>query len=183
VNEGTEAEISFPSLPGVSVGGRVTRYSPSIQNSDRTMRVEVDLFNGTPDDRRNILGRLVGAGLAPLAAPGPFGRRAARLAGRDSLTGLHKGDGDLFAAGALAASPGPQGGRLIPGMTVNMKLLLRHFDGGYVLPSTAVYSRSGKPYILVVENGTTKQYPVQVTAGDLDQGDLEVYIGCSGLDL
>ncbi|MFO0850080.1 MAG: efflux RND transporter periplasmic adaptor subunit [Gemmataceae bacterium] len=166
VTEGTEAEITFKSLPGVSVVGRVTRFSPSIQNSDRTMRVEVDLFNGTAADHKRIMARLIAAGLAPLGTSSPVAAVAARQAARDTLTGLHKGDGDLFAAASLSASASQPAGRLIPGMTGTMKLLLRHFPGGYVVPSTAVYSRSGTPYVLLVEDGVTKQYPVQVQVND-----------------
>jgi hypothetical protein len=130
------------------------------------MRVEVDLFNGTEADYWRIAGRVLGAGLAPLSAAGPIGAVASRLTGEDTLTDLRKGDADLLSVCPAPHSPGENRVRLIPGMSGTMTLLCHRFHDGCVLPSTAVYSRSGKPYILLVENGVTKQYPVQVQLND-----------------
>ena len=44
VSRGADAEFRVGDL---FAHGKVTRYSPSIENNDRTMHVEVDLFNGT----------------------------------------------------------------------------------------------------------------------------------------
>src|SRR5207247_1912941 len=43
ISRDTEAAVEIDELGGLLIGGKVTRYSPSIQNSDRTMHVEVDL--------------------------------------------------------------------------------------------------------------------------------------------
>lgn len=45
VSKSTEVEIQVDQLPGTSIKAKVTRFSPSIDGSDRTMRVEVDLLN------------------------------------------------------------------------------------------------------------------------------------------
>jgi len=109
---------------------------------------------------------VLGAGLAPLGAGDPLGRVGAWQAGREALTGRHKGDGDLFSVVALAPTASQSAGRLLPGMPGTMTLLLRQFTEGYVLPSTAVYSRGGRTYVLVVEGGVTRQLPVQVQVND-----------------
>ncbi|HEY2785069.1 MAG TPA: efflux RND transporter periplasmic adaptor subunit [Fimbriiglobus sp.] len=167
VTTDTGVEVRLNSMPGVSILGRITRYSPLIQNNDRTMRVEVDFFNGSESDYHRYIGRLLGAAMAPLAATNPLEMIATDYAGKERLAGLHKGDGDLptrISLAHTAAGNGPR--RLIPGMTGTMTLSLRQFRGGAVLPSSAVYTRIGKPYVLVVENGVTKQYPVQVQVND-----------------
>jgi multidrug efflux pump subunit AcrA (membrane-fusion protein) len=54
---------------------------------------------------------------------------------------------------------------LLPGLTGTVRL-----SGGYgrlfVLPSSAVYTRAGASYLLLVENGKTRQVPVRVQVND-----------------
>jgi hypothetical protein len=80
-------------------------------------------------------------------------------------------DGGKDAADVLAPWPstapactGPH--RLLPGMTGYIRLYLDHFTNACLLPSSAVFSRGGKPYILVVEDGVTRQVPVKVQVDD-----------------
>jgi hypothetical protein len=47
-----------------------------------------------------------------------------------------------------------------------MRLDLERFDDAFLLPSGAVYGRAGQSYILVVENGVTRQVPVSVQMND-----------------
>lgn len=108
----TEMSFDITELPGVTVAGHVTRFSPSIQNKDRTMRVEVDL--------------------PPTAAV------------KGEVTGP----------------------RLLPGMSGTMRLRLQQFGSSFVLPATAIYSRSGKPYLLEVVDGVTHQVPIRVQMND-----------------
>jgi hypothetical protein len=51
-------------------------------------------------------------------------------------------------------------------MTGTIKLSVGGFGESAVLPSTAVYTRGGTSYILVVEDGKTKQLPVRVQLND-----------------
>src|SRR5258708_1538558 len=80
VTRDTEAIIQIDELPGVLIRGKVTRFSPWIQNHDRTMRVEVDLYNDTPQNYERFRAHLLGAKLAGLAADSPLGL-ASLLAG------------------------------------------------------------------------------------------------------
>ena len=89
-----------------------------------------------------------------------------RLAGHAALAGLRKGSEETCPVCALPPSPADSPRRLVPGMTGAMKLLLRRFADAYVLPSRAVYTRGGKPYILVVRDGVTHQVPVRVQVND-----------------
>jgi hypothetical protein len=51
-------------------------------------------------------------------------------------------------------------------MTGKIKLSVSGLGGSFVLPSTAVYSRGGANYILLVENGKTRQLPVRIQLND-----------------
>ncbi|CAN5345815.1 hypothetical protein BH11PLA2_BH11PLA2_24120 [soil metagenome] len=143
VNESTPATVTIDDLPGVTISGRVTRYAPSVQNADRTMRVEVDLFNGNEAEYAALL--------AMLKTP-----EAERTM---------KGGNDAMPTRAFPPNA-PKSRRLLPGMTGSMKISVGGFGESYLLPSTAIYSRSGTTYILVVEDGKTKQYPVRVQLSD-----------------
>jgi hypothetical protein len=162
----TEAQIEVEGLAGATIAGRVTRFAPAIQSSDRTVRVEVDLFNGDAKAHARLVRRILGAELAPLGAAGVLPRLGLRVAGRSALVGLHKGADDTCPVCALPPAAAESPRRLLPGMTGTMKLLLRRFADAYVLPSTAVYTRGGKSYILVVRDGTTHQVPVRVQVND-----------------
>ncbi len=139
----TPALVNVDDMPGVSIPATVTRYAPTVQNSDHTMRVEVDLFNGDEEEYRR-LSELVKTG------------------GPDRQT---KGIGDPMPIRAFPADA-PKSRRLIPGMTGTIRLTVGGFGDSYVLPSTAVYTRSGTSYILIVQDGKTKQLPVRVQVTD-----------------
>src|SRR5262249_50796193 len=57
VDDKTEAIIEMTELPGVLIQAQVSRYSPSLNthSHDRTMRVEVDLFNRGPNTWKAFL--------------------------------------------------------------------------------------------------------------------------------
>jgi multidrug efflux pump subunit AcrA (membrane-fusion protein) len=139
----TPAIVTIDDLPGVSIPAKVTRMAPTVQNADHTMRVEVDLFNGNEDEYRR-LSELVKTG------------------GPDRQT---KGISDPMPVRAFAADA-PKSRRLIPGMTGTIRLTVGGFGDSYVLPTTAVYTRSGTSYILIVKDGKTKQLPVRVQVTD-----------------
>lgn len=138
VSADTPAEVRVDGLPGVTIPAVVSRFAPSVQNADRTMRVEVDLFNG--DD----------AGYQRMAAAGKVSNP--------------KGATDPLPARAFTA--GHTAGKLLPGMTGTMRLKVGGYGQSFVLPTTAVYSRSGTSYVLLVEDEKTKQVPVRVQVND-----------------
>src|SRR5205085_1639615 len=82
VSFNTPAVIEIDEVAGLNIAGRVTRFSPSIQNTDRTMQVEVDLFNDTEEAYRALIGRTVGGGLGALAARNPLELAGLRAASR-----------------------------------------------------------------------------------------------------
>ena len=139
----TAAIVTVDDLPGVSIPAVVTRFAPTVQNADRTMRVEVDLFNGDEGEYRRLA-------------------EAIRIGGSERQA---KGMRDSLPVRAFPADA-PKARRLLPGMTGSIKLNVGGFGDSYVLPSTAVYTRSGTSYILIVREGKTKQVPVRVQVSD-----------------
>lgn len=140
IANGMPALVRIDDLPGVSIPAKVTRFAPTLQNADRTLRVEVDLFNGDEADYARLT-----------------------QAGTNRFT---KGFADSIPIRAFPESKQSNTRRLIPGMTGSVKLTIGSFGDAFVLPSTALYSKSGVSFILVVQDGITKELPVRVQIND-----------------
>jgi len=146
----TEAIFETPALPGIKIRGKVTRYPPSLVNpeNDRTMMVEVDLWNRSPQKFQQIKDdKKFRAGLKKGMPEDPEG----------GLPVVPQIEGVL------------QGGRemhLMPGMFGQMTLILRNFNNVYMLPSQAITYRGGVPYIYVVKDGKAHLQPVKVQVDD-----------------
>ncbi len=166
VSLGTPALVEIDEVPGLTIAGRITRFSPSIQNSDRTMRVEVDLYNEDEASYRRFARQALAAQLSMLAGRTPLGVAALNVSLRKATEGRSKGPTDPFPVRATPPHADEPGQVLLPGMTGVMKLQLGRFGNCHVLPSSAVFSRGGKPYILLVREGVTRQVPVRVQVND-----------------
>src|SRR5262249_53955109 len=103
IRAGLPATIELDDMPDVAISARVTRFSPAIRSSDRTMRVEVDLFNGDADEYAPFAARTVSANLAPLTATCPLAAMALTATGRESLPGARKSPRDPLPSPAFAA--------------------------------------------------------------------------------
>jgi multidrug efflux pump subunit AcrA (membrane-fusion protein) len=145
VTSKTEAELQIGVLPGLKIRSRVTRFSHSLKNpeNDRTMRVEVDLFNGTTEEYKQLEAR-------------------AKATRYDSLK-EHK----------LPAIPSVEGKqatalneRLLQGMFGKMRLILRDFDNAWLLPSSALVHQGGRSFVFLVKDGKAVRVAVDVTLDD-----------------
>jgi multidrug efflux pump subunit AcrA (membrane-fusion protein) len=139
----TPAIVQIDDLPDLTIGATISRFAPSVQNTDRTTRVEVDLFNGDEEEYKRLVESQKGAH-------------------HERMT---KGLSDGLPTRAFPENA-PQRRRLLPGMSASIKLVVGGFGESYVLPSSAIYSRSGTNYILLVENGKTRQAQVRVQLTD-----------------
>jgi multidrug resistance efflux pump len=177
VTRDTDAVIEMDELPGVSIRGKVTRFSPSIQNKDRTMRVEVDLYNGTQQDYRRFLLRSMATYLAPLGAQRPGGETTLAIASRSVGAQNLKGSADPFPLLPTVTGKSLGGPRLLlPGMSGWMRLLLHKFQNTYLLPSSTVFNKGGKPYLLVVKEGVSHLVQVQVQLNDGKLAKVEIIV-------
>jgi hypothetical protein len=143
VSRGAEAEFR---VGDVFAHGKITRYSPSIESKDRTMHVEVDLFNGTQeaDYRRFVQEHQATWAEERKGSDDPFPVRP-EFSGK--LVGERKYP-------------------LLPGMVGSMRLFLRKFDNVFLIPSDAVFIRSGQTFIAEVVEGKANIVEVDVQADD-----------------
>jgi multidrug efflux pump subunit AcrA (membrane-fusion protein) len=146
VGRGTEAVIEMSELPGVTIQGQVSRFAPSLitDSNDRTMRVEVDLWNRSAAEYAAFVQK----------------ERAANLAGLKDCTVplLPKFRGPAAAKAATA--------RLLPGMYGRMTLVLQRFDNAHLIPSSAVFSQGGKSYVYLVKDDVARLVPVELQVDD-----------------
>jgi multidrug efflux pump subunit AcrA (membrane-fusion protein) len=165
ITRGTEATIELEDHAGPAIFGQVTRFSPSIQNNDRTMRVEIDLFNGSRAAYARFIARRLAGNFGVLAAADVLSVACLRT-GHLVLSARHrKGVADALPA-CVNASEGETGPLLLPGMSGTARLRLGQMANAFVLPANAVYSRGGKQFVLLVRDGVTKQMPVRVQVQD-----------------
>jgi multidrug resistance efflux pump len=145
VNKDTEAVIEMDDLPGSVIRAKVSRKSGTLQNAenDRTMRVEVDLYN-LPEKTWNA-----------------WKSREETAEFQDlkerSLPQLPTVNGE---EGVIP------GQRLMPGMYGKMTLVLRNEGNVYLLPSDAIVRQGGMPYVYIVKDGVVHRFEVAVKLDD-----------------
>ncbi len=149
VTPGTEAVIELDALPGVKIHGKVTRFAPSLKTAsrDRTMLVEVDLWNSDPSKYPTFLaanydGSKPKEGADVKEGPPPL---VPEFKGKDPL-GRSK--------------------HLMTDMYGKMTLVLKTFGDTYLIPSQAVLRQGGRTYLYVVEDGKAHRMPVEVQVDD-----------------
>jgi multidrug efflux pump subunit AcrA (membrane-fusion protein) len=145
----TEADIEVTELPGPTIQGKVSRNSGSLitPSNDRTLRVEVDLWNRSADEYRKFVeeetangGKGLKGGVLPLL---PLARSR------------HDPKKEL---------PAPPS--LTPGMYGRMRLVLKKFQNAYLIPSSAIYSQGGSPYLYLAEKNVARLVPIDVQVDD-----------------
>ena len=139
VETGTEALIEMTECPGQLIHAKVTRFPQSL-GGDRRMRVEVDLYNGSDEEYQAFVAM----------------ERAKETPFDDLKDGPHPFP--LKVTGKRAAGHPP---RLYPGMVGKMTLVFQKIEA-FLLPSSAVFSKGGKPYIYEVKEGAAHLVPVEV---------------------
>ena len=158
--------VTVDDLPGVTIQGLVTRFSPTIREEDRTMRVEVDLFNDTDESYNQFVTSVIARTLLPLQGMTTIDRLCTDPVAVSLLVGDRKSMSEPLPVHPTLTAGGNNTQRLIPGMIGSMKVELRQYRNAYVIPASAVYSRGGKSFLLLVRNGTTEEVPVKVQMND-----------------
>jgi membrane fusion protein (multidrug efflux system) len=166
VTRDTRVSLQLDQMPGVQLEGRVTRFSPSVLNEDRTMQVEVDLFNGGAARFNRFISQYVGCQLAAAGGANPLQAAVLAAAGRDQLGPRLKSVTDPLPMHPLVRDGVPEPPRLLPGMSGQMTVYLQRFANAYLLPSSAIFTRGGKPYIEIVTDGHVHLLPVRVQVND-----------------
>jgi multidrug efflux pump subunit AcrA (membrane-fusion protein) len=146
----TEAIFETPSLSGLKIHGKVTRYPQSLvtPEKDRTMLVEVDLWNRSKAEfEKKMKSDAYLTTLKP-GLPGDPDR------GRPVVPDIQ---GSLETGRAL---------HLMPGMFGTMTLVLQRFKDIYLLPSRTVITKGGVKYIYVVRDGKAHLQQVEIVVDD-----------------
>jgi multidrug resistance efflux pump len=164
VSRGTVVDVQLDELPGVTIHGRVTRFTPAIRGGDRTVRVEVDLFNGTEAQYRAFLAIAVACGLAPLGGAGLTAVAPSAAADLEWAPN-HKGAADALPVRPENAAGGAHRA-LVAGMGGVARVQLQEFDDVFLLPTSAIFSVGGKTYLLELYDGKTRLLPVRVQVND-----------------
>jgi len=142
INRETAAEIYLDSLTGGGpLSARIARIAPSLSPADRTIQVEVDLYNRSLTEFRAFMTR-------------SEKEQHADLKGRQPPvfpTGLADG----------------QSARLIPGSYGRMRLILKRFTDRSLIPTAAISRSGGLTYVYLVEKGTARKARVAI---DLEDG-------------
>jgi multidrug resistance efflux pump len=166
VSKNIDADIQMDELPGEIIKGKVTRYSRAVASKDRTMRVEVDLFNGSKEQYQLFKHQGLATFLAPFGQTQVAAALALANAGRSRWSQNRKSM-DAFPIfpriEGETSTVGPH--HLLPGMTGYMELRLPS-DNAYLLPVGAIYSPGGKRYLVEVIQGKVHVVPVVVQAED-----------------
>jgi multidrug efflux pump subunit AcrA (membrane-fusion protein) len=169
VSRDADAVLQLDELPGVVLRGKVTRFTPAIRPTDRTLRVEVDLYTGSEQDYRKFVARGVAGYLAPLGTGCSLATAALTVASHEAWAENRKGFDDPFPLHPRASgetAPAYDRLPLLPGMSGRMRLVLRQFDHAYLVPSGTVFTRGGRTYLLMVRDGKAEQVPVRVQVDD-----------------
>ncbi len=166
VSRDTKVLLQLDQMPGVQLEGRVTRFAPNIVSGDRTMQVEADLFNRGAVAYGKFLGQYFGCKMSVLGAISPIESLTLAGAGRDQLGPRLRSVTDPLPIPPLVRNGVAEPPRLLPGMSGHMTLLLQRFANAYLLPSSAVFTRGGKPFIEVVNEGKIEVLPVHVQVND-----------------
>jgi multidrug efflux pump subunit AcrA (membrane-fusion protein) len=141
LSKDTIAEVSMDALPGQIFRSRLTRIAPSLKSGDRTLSVELDLFNGTADEFAKFQARAESNGRSDLKSRTlPF-----------------------FPEGL----PAGQAAGLLPGMYGKMKLTMSQPQAALLVPSSAIVRDGGMPFLFKNENGIArrKSIVVQIESG------------------
>lgn len=165
ISPDTEATIEFTHLPGVQIRGPITRFSQAIDPVEHTMRVEVDIFNGTYTEYQALLTRAALRTTVSPLIPDVHLAPAIMVAG---VFRSYADDGNWQEGWARPLNVGPEHRypKILPGTTATLWLDLQKFHDATVLPASAVFTHLGQPSILMVENGVTRIVPVVVQVND-----------------
>jgi multidrug efflux pump subunit AcrA (membrane-fusion protein) len=136
LSKDTIAEVSMDALPGKIFRTRLTRIAPSLKSGDRTLSVELDLFNGTADE---------------------FAKFQA-LAESNGRSDLKSRTLPYFPEGL----PSGQAAGLLPGMYGKMKLTMRQPQSALLVPSSAIVRDGGMPFLFKNENGVVRRKSIVI---------------------
>jgi hypothetical protein len=141
VKEGMVAKIrNTNAAKSPWIVSRLTRISPIARTGDRTLGVQIDLFNQTRSEFDELM-------------------KDAQANGFEDYKSRRAPEFPLNLEGEQSAS-------LTPGLIHEMEIQIDALGQLPLLPSQCLTRRSGKPFVFLVENGLVVQIPVLVQFDD-----------------
>lgn len=144
IREGTPAVLTFT---GRRLRSVVSRTAPVIDARDRSLVVEIDLFNDAPESYPARMSEQLAPYLGLVSPRGPVELSTAFAAIVDLSRDSHKGS-ELLPPLPVDDSKSISWRPLMPGQTGTVELLLDRQDA-LLVPSSAVFSRGGKRYLFL----------------------------------
>jgi multidrug resistance efflux pump len=145
VHAGTEARIEVSTESGtVTLLARLMRRAPSLREKDRTLPVEVDLYNRPEEDYKAFVAQARksgGAGLKDRTVP-------------------------MFPTLLSGAARLDEGCRLKPGTYGTMTLVLKKYPVAYLLPRRAVFSEGNTSFVCLVQDNKARRVRAHVQQDD-----------------
>jgi hypothetical protein len=168
VRDQTIASIRMEKRPGLEVRGKVTRFAPLIESRDRTMRIEVDLYNAPYASYQKAQAQTLATFFTTLNARNGLEAALFLAPAMDWWHEHTKGAKEDFPAfpGVKGTVTGSGPYRLLPGMYGQMILNLQNYRNAYLVPSSSVFNYGGKRFVMLVRDGIAHRIPVHVQVDD-----------------
>lgn len=140
VNKNTPVELIFDGLPSGKLISTISRIAPSINIADRTIKVEVDIYNRTKAEFDNLI----------------------LLEKKNAFQDFKGREQPIFPEGLSST----QQANLMPGNYGRMRVSAKPAENAMLIPSSAIYRSGGVTYLFKIENGKALMKRVKIIVDD-----------------
>jgi multidrug efflux pump subunit AcrA (membrane-fusion protein) len=157
INKNTNVDLVFDNLPGGKLTTTISRIAPSINVADRTIKVEVDIYNRTKLDFDNL----------------------AAQEKKNSFQDFKGRELPIFPQGLPANAQA----NLIPGNYGRMRVTAKPAETSMLLPTSAIFRSGGLAYVYKIENGIVKAKKIKVIIDDGNLVQVAYLIKDNGIEI
>jgi len=140
VNKNTVVELIFDGLPSGKIISTISRIAPSINVADRTIKVEVDIYNRTKTEFDNLI----------------------LLEKKNAFQDFKGREQPIFPEGL---SPNEQA-NLMPGNYGRMRVSAKPGEDVMLIPASAIFRLGGISYVYKIENGLAIKKKIKIVVDD-----------------
>ena len=143
INKNTTIDLIFEGLPNGKLRSTISRIAPSINEADRTIKVEIDLYNRTKAEFDNLI----------------------LTEKKNSFQDFKGREQPIFPQGLSSKEQA----NLTPGNFGRMRVSAQPPEYAMLLPTSAIYRSGGLSYVYKIENGIAIKKKIKVI---IDDGNL-----------
>jgi multidrug efflux pump subunit AcrA (membrane-fusion protein) len=140
VNKNTPIELIFDGLPNGKLVSTISRIAPSINIADRTIKVEVDIYNRTKTEYNNLI----------------------LLEKKNSFQDFKGREQPLFPEGL----PSNEQANLMPGNYGRIRVSAKPSEDVLLIPTSAIFRSGGISYVYKIENNHAIKKKIKVIVDD-----------------